>query len=192
MSRTILNITLIHAFEILVGLLVVVKFFQIRKLYIKSSSKKKPSLHRRHSLRQAPVSNQGQAQAQVQAYAFRQSPAQKIFKEATLGFSRSNLPLPEVSFTEGLPLPEISYLPETDLSVTNEQVLSKNKAALNSYIDDMFFESSFEFSEDPKPFSLKKQTTKAHVEDEFITVAAENAQLVRELEMFNQRISFAR
>lgn len=186
MSRTILNITFIHAIEVFVVLLVVVKLFQIRKLYIQSASRKKTSLYHRKNNRQTYVSSQSKSTS------FQQTPAQRMFQDATLGLSRNNLPLPDVSFTEGLPLPEVSYLSENEPAVENEKEYSKNKAALNSYIDDMFFESSFEFEDDVRPFSLKKQNMKSHVDDEFITVAEENAQLVRDLEIFNQRISFAR
>lgn len=187
MSRTILNITFIHAIEAFVVLLVVIKLFQIRKLYIQSLSRKKYSTLNRKTSRQTYLSTRTQSVSRYQ-----QNPAQKIFQEATSGFSRTNLPLPDVSFTEGLPLPEVSYVQDNDFSVANEKEYSKNKAALDSYINDMFFESSFEFEEDHKPFAFKKRGIKSHLDDEFITVAEENAQLVRDLQLFNQSVSFAR
>ncbi len=187
MSRATLNITFIHIFEVIVVLLVVGKLFQIRKLYIQSIlNRQAESVNRRHSLRQMSVS-------QSNTYmSFGQHPAKKMFKDASGGFSRHNLPLPEVSFTDGLPLPEVSYLSENDFSVANEPAYSKNKTALNSYIDDMFFESTYEFVEEPTPFKLKSHSMQSQVDDEFIIVAEENAQLVRELQRFNKRVSFAR
>lgn len=94
--------------------------------------------------------------------------------------------LPEYTSNHALPLPEVSFA--ESLSVENtiryKQACPRTKAVLNNYIDDMFFETSYEFVEDTTPLAYASKTESLN-EPAFVLAAEENAKLVRALERLN-------
>jgi hypothetical protein len=188
-----LNISFIHILETITLLLIIGKLCQIRKLYRQSNTR---TLHTtKRNLKTAPSNLSRKTE-------FRKPEPRKsgllktngVYNRFAVNHSQYNLPLPEVSFTEGLPLPEVSFSSKDDgLHFSNKNTQSKHKAQsqhkliLNNYIDDFFCESPQVFR-DAEVVELKRYKIDSIVEDEFITVLDEHAEVVRAFESLEKNV----
>lgn len=194
----ILNISLIHIFELITLLLVVGKLLQIRRLYRQSGS-----VNPRHSFAKGSTSKistpeqptlsenhkfSNQTKNRITRSPKSESSFLSSFKE---NYAFHHLPLPEVSFTEGLPLPEVSY------SYDEEQTFSaskenSSKAILTNYIDDLFFESPRTVFPKAKVVDFNAYKLDANAEDEFITVQDEHDEIVRAFDSLEKNLYLVR
>lgn len=178
-----MNITFINIVEIITCLLIIGKLFQISKLYRQSNAS------------HLQTHNRGLNTALSSPSA----PSRKLdtrntntissrFKE---NYSQHNLPLPEVSFTEGLPLPDVSYSSNNEGLFANNKHQPKHKTILNNYIDDFFFETPQVYHE-AGVVEFKKYKLDSRAEDEFITVEDEHEEFIRAFESLEKNYSFVR
>lgn len=178
-----MNISLIHVFEIVVILLVVGTLLQIRRLYLQSErdfqarTKAKTKASTRNRIHKPKPIISSPKQTKMDNPVLR-------FKQPSTHFPVNNLPLPEVSFSSNK---KVQREKERAANVTR----STQKSILNSYIDDFFFEETPRFPEVDRRQSIATNTN-SHVDDEFITVAEENAEMVRAFQYSNQKLMLVR
>ncbi len=160
---------LIHAIELTVVVLVVLKFFQIRSLYNRSRPTKTPVSSRQNKSHK----NQSLSSSQTS----RKQKASSINKSKQS--SETNLPLPEVSFSFHLNHEHNDK--DTSPSTPDN---SKPTSHLSCYIDDFFADPADKII---NPFSATKssQRTEDSTEerDEFITIQEQNAKIIREMSL---------
>lgn len=193
---------LIHTFEVVTLLLVVGKLLQIKKLY-KRSVQLNPSQVKgkaKNVRRATRIVKQPIATPQKTEFTKHSTqPFLQPFTNSKSLFSFHNLPLPEVTFSIDKEKPKAAnkqavQKPEIK---TQAEIKPKHQVILNSYIDELFFESNAS-----EATVLAKEVSKIvpsgnyridiNEDDEFIVVAEENADLVRAFQASNQKLIYLR
>jgi hypothetical protein len=215
-----LNISFIHILETITLLLIIGKLCQIRKLYYQSNTStlnstkrnlktSSSSLARKTELRKIAARKLESRNSEPRKSALLKTNG--IYNRFAVNHSQHNLPLPEVSFTEGLPLLEVSFSSKDDglhfsskKSQSKKKPQSKNKAPskhnaklqhkliLNNYIEDFFFESSTEVLHEAEVVDLRNYKVDSTAEDEFITVIDEHDEVVRAFDSLEKNIYLVR
>ena len=195
-----LNISFIHILETITLLLIIGKLFQVSKLYRQSKAGVVQSTKR--NIKTSPSSSHRKVGLPK---------SNGIYNRFTVNHPQHNLPLPEVSFTEGLPLAEVSFsLNDEGLDFTNKKTRlkpktktepkaklepkteSEHKLILNNYIEDFFFESSTEVIREAKVLDLRNYKADQTSRDEFITVTDEHAEVLRAFESLEKTVCLVR
>jgi hypothetical protein len=209
-----LNISFIHILETITLLLIIGKLCQIRKLYHQSNTStlnstkrnlktSSSSLARKTELRKIAARKLESRNSEPRKSALLKTNG--IYNRFAVNHSQHNLPLPEVSFTEGLPLLEVSFSSKDDgLHFSSKKSQSKkkpqskhnaklqHKLILNNYIEDFFFESSTEVLHEAEVVDLRNYKVDSTAEDEFITVIDEHDEVVRAFDSLEKNIYLVR
>jgi len=161
-----LTSTVIHSFEVITLLLVIGKFYQIRKLYIQAAAHKAQT-----KLRESRASSYRDT-----------SRHNRVSNKRMSAYDFHKLPEPEVTFSS---VRDEIIFSQKITNATNIAV-TKNKAILNNYIDDFFPEPPSKAKQEPEQLPSFNYHVDSPAEDEFITVMEENAEMVRILESSNR------
>jgi len=178
---------------------VIGKTFQIRRLY-RQSNANITSIDQHNSkitpFKQADYRKTESRKTESRKTEIRKSNIRQennIYNRFIANYSQHNIPLPEVSFTEGLPLPDVSFSSDDqDLYFSNKKTQSTHKTILNNYIEDFFFETKPEVFYETEIVEFKKYKIDSTAEDEFITVVDEHDEFVRAFESLEKNVCFVR
>lgn len=193
-----MNIGFIHIFEAITLFLIIGKLFQIRKLYRQSTAIRLHNTNKRNIKMPHPSKLSRNKVHEKKVFGnevLRQTSS--IYNRFAGNYSQHNLPLPEVTFSEGLPLAEVTFSSNNEgQHFTNKKSQSKHKVILNNYIEDFFFDSSQEAIQEAiqeaEVVNFKKYKIDSSAEDDFITIEDEHAEVIRAFDSLEKSVCLAR